>query len=165
MASDFEQPTSPSDYRSGFFGGNFVSDPAGAFTNWISPGDRFFRVKYGMNFDETIATQAEIDAATSQWENMTRCERWRIRLHHEAVLRWQHGTNSKVFIYYHSGIPAAKKAQIVTCLDENTFEYLGQTSADVITKLNDRNPALLAHFWPTGVPDTAVFGWESDFGL
>lgn len=168
--SDLEYPSGPNDYASGYFGANFNAESDSAYENWIDPGDKFFRVRGGLNADGSPATQQEIDSAVNTWENtLNQCQRWRIRLHHEALSRWVHETNSKVFMYYHSGIPKSKKDQIKLCLDQNTFEYLGQKASDVKTKLEDRQPGLTAKFWRSTHPailpgeiDVVVFGLEQD---
>ena len=117
--SDTEYPSGPGDYRSGFFGLNFLNDPASAYTNWIVPGDRFHRVWSGTNADGSIPTPAEVAAANLQWEPFTRCQRWRARLFHVAELKWVHDTNDKVWVAYTSAIPANKKNDLKNCQCNN----------------------------------------------
>lgn len=163
--TDLEQPTSPQDYASGFFGADYRSIGDTAWANWADPGDKYYRVRYGHNADDSPATQQEIDEAITQWNGFTRCQRWRIRLHHEALIRKQHESGIRVFVYYHSGIPVAKRDQIKQCTDPDEFEYLGGTFAAQCAKLNQRQAGLCSKFWANGAVDVVVFGWESDFGL
>jgi hypothetical protein len=171
MPSDLEQPTNPQDYASGFFAADYRNEPAAGLTNWIDPGDRFFRVKFGLNADDSPATGAQITTAINQWEGFTQCIRWRIRLHHEALLRWKHQTLN-IYVYYHSGIPKSKRNQIKACTDPGSFEYLGATFAVAKQKIEDRQVGLSLQFWPgkppnipAGAIDTVVQGWEGDFGI
>jgi hypothetical protein len=172
MPSDLEQPTHPSDYRSGFFGADYRNDSAAVFTNWISPGNRFFRVQSGVNADASSATDAQITTARNQWEGFTQCIRWRIRLHHTAGIRKQHETIAKLFVYYTTDIPVAKKAQIRNCLIPGEFEFLGDTFAEAKATLNAAQAGLANKFWvavpphfAAGQVDHIIAGWGADFGL
>jgi len=170
---DFERPTTPEDYRSGFFGANFTGVPQAAYENWIAPGDRWHRIISSVNADGSPANPVDIAAAEDQWQNIFgRAERWRIRLHHLAELKWPHITNDKVWVYYTSAIPAAKKPQLVEILDPGSFEFLGHTFAEMKAKLNARQANLIEKFFPgrppniaPGEPDVVVSGWEADFGV
>lgn len=161
MAFDLEDPDGQDDYRSAFFASDYRTLPDAQFVNWINPGDNWFRVRGGVNADGTIATPAEVSAAVSTWQGMTQGNRWRIRLHHQGLV-WIHDNQPKIEIAYYTGIPAHLADEIRLILVEDEFEYLGQTASQVRTKLDNRNPTLLEHFWPDRVMPTVVYGWEDD---
>lgn len=169
-AQDLKYPSGPNDYCSGFFAANYSALTAGQRTNWIEPGDRFCMVAHGTNCDGSEANAVDIASAKSAWTNsFTQCARWRTRLHHESPIFKKHSVQD-VWIYYHSGIPCTKKAAIAACLEQSTFEYLGQTFSAVRTKITNRvSQAFWQNFFPgrtnipAGNPDTVVFGKEADF--
>ena len=170
MDFDLESPSSPADYKSGFFGLNFSNDNATQYERWIDPGEWFNRVVQRKNLDGSEPTHQELADALNQWRTgFSQTNRWRARLYHRAEILWTHITNNKVHIAYSSNIPTSKKAAIKNALDPNSLEYLGQTFADVIQKLDDRSETLAEKFWPGGnvfAPrqiDVVVTGWEGDF--
>lgn len=163
MITDMEQPTSPSDYESGFFSVDATSLTAGQINKWLEPGDSYFRTVNNMNANYSIPTSIEISTAKTAWNALTRCQRWGIRLHHEAIIKRKHPTLD-VWIYYHTGIPTAKKAQIDTCADSTQLEFLGSIFSEArTTVVTAKSVAFWTKFWPNNTTmDLVVVGHEGD---
>lgn len=106
--------------------------------------------------------QAVIDAALSQWQGMTQTNRYRIRLHHESLVKLPHDTLDKVFVYYHTGIPLSARENIRESLTDE-FRFLGLTFQAAKNTLNGIASGLANHFWPGWVARLVVYGHESDF--
>lgn len=159
--TDLSVPTSPSDYRSAFFGADFRGLDDTSYANWISPGNEFCRVWLARNCDGSSATEEQVSGALATWEAMSQCRRWRVRLHHQGLI-WVHDSQPKIEIQYYTGIPVSAKDAIVSCLVADEFEYLGSKASVVCAALNARAPDLCSHFWPTETMTPVVYGWEAD---
>jgi len=159
-AQDLDQPAGPNDYRSGFFGADYRGYSQQTWEHWADPGNEFCKVLIGSNCDGSTAHG--VAEAISTWQNMSQCNRWRVRLFHHAMIKKVHITQPRIWAFYHTGIPASKKTAIKDCLKPSEFEYLGDTYSDACSTLNDHSAGLCDKFWTQGKMDTVVYGWESD---
>lgn len=161
--SDTEVPSGPGDYRSGFAAANFNGLPQASYEQWIDPGDEWFRVWTRQNADGSFATQEQINGAVATWEAMSRCNRWRVRMHHQSNIRRVHENQTKIFLYYITSIPAEAATYLVAnCQTPNVFEALGHRFSVACARLNEHQAGLCSKFFPGDVMDEVVFGWESD---
>ena len=163
MPKDLNNPTGPGDYIDAFFAADYRSISAAAYNNWIL-GDYYHRVAYYRNADLSQPTPAEIASAVNTWDNtLTKVERWRLRIHHESLIKRESST-SKVWMYYFSGIPkAADRSHLEALTTPGEFEFLGRSfSAARTTIINRVNLAFWQSMWPRDtIMDTVVSGWEA----
>jgi hypothetical protein len=159
MIEDTDNPTRPEEYRSGFFRSDFRAMSDRDFAALVSPGDVYYRALFTVNADGSRTDINERNNAVTQWNALTTCQRWAIRLHNEALIRKIQDT--KIFVYYHTGLVNTKLPAITQCKQE--LEYLGATFAEMQTTLDADVPGSSAVIWPR--VDLVIAGWESDFGL
>lgn len=135
-------------YVQAFFASDLRLYPAGAYTNWIEAGDRWFRVRTGLNADGTTPTAQEIEDAQTQFAGFPLAYRWRIRLHHECKEKWEHDTIEKLWVYFTNKIPQHRAEDVRAILEPNEFEYAGEHGQDVWDFLEARQVGLASHFFP-----------------
>jgi len=160
---DLEWPTA-GNYRSGFFAADYSALSAGDVSAWITPGDRFCRVAYQRNCDDTASTTQQLRDALTEWNAFTTCERWRIRLHHQSLIRRPSTSIIRIETTYANFISASRLTEIRSCIAVGTFDYLGATFTPArSTIVGRRSAAFWREMWPDDTKmDTVVFGFESD---
>jgi hypothetical protein len=160
-AQDLETPTAPGTYSSVFVALDLRGYSAETYSNWAVPGDSYCRAAHDINCDHTEATALQISTAKATWNSMTQCNRYRIRLFHSG-LRFDHSTLQKVHVIYTTNIPTNKRATVAACQITDEIEYAGATFSQACAYLNAKASNLCTKFWPDGIMNRVVLGWEAD---
>src|SRR3990170_8354948 len=84
---------------SGYFAANYTVLSPTLLADWISPGNKYFRTRFQVNPDQTRPTSTQINAARTEWEAFTQCQRWRIRIHHESLIKRKQSA-ADIWLYY-----------------------------------------------------------------
>lgn len=157
-----ERPSLPGTYNNGFFAMDARGLSDVNYEAWINPGNDYCRVKIKRNCDGTNATALQVSSAETTWMAMARCNKFRIRLSHDSELKFPHTViGEKVQVFYTTSIPSSLISDIKSCLDPNTFEFLGVKYSIVCAALNARQAGLCTTSWPSGNMGAVILGWES----
>jgi hypothetical protein len=157
------QPSGPGDYNSGHFlmDASRIGKPNWA--SWFAPGDDYCRAKNGTQCDGTPADAKIVKNATNTWNAMKLCDQVRVRLYHDAQIKRIHPKDDRVAWLYTTSLPDSLDKHAKECSNPKTFEFIGGTFSAACSALDKiHNDDLCKHFWPHGVMDERVFGWEAD---